>query len=151
MLNRKENKTASGAEDRSPRPAPAAAPKPRPHRRRFIISPKAPGVRPEAGGEPVPASSPKPSGAAITAKAAPAADETPAGEPRAATLDLNETIKTLVHLAHEHGHVTFDDINDVLPEGLSPDDLDELYTKLRNLDIEIVDHAEVERSKPVDR
>ena len=63
-------------------------------------------------------------------------------------VDLTETIKTLLHLAHEHGHVTYDDINDVLPDGLSPDDLDELYTKLRNLDIEIVDHAEVERPKP---
>ena len=63
-------------------------------------------------------------------------------------VDLNETIKTLVHLAHENGHVTYDDINDILPDGLSPDDLDELYTKLRNLDIEIVDHAEVERAKP---
>ncbi len=64
--------------------------------------------------------------------------------------DLTETIKTLLHLAHENGHITYDDINDVLPEGLSPDDLDELYTKLRNLDIEIVDHAEVERAKPTE-
>jgi RNA polymerase primary sigma factor len=66
-------------------------------------------------------------------------------------LDLNETIKTLLQLAREHGHVTYDDINDVLPEGLSPDDLDELYTKLRGLDVEIVDHAEVERAKPADQ
>src|SRR5207253_3587223 len=65
-------------------------------------------------------------------------------------LDLTETIKTLLHLAHEHGHVTYDDINDILPEGLSPEDLDELYTKLRNLDVEIVDHAEVERAKPAE-
>jgi len=65
-------------------------------------------------------------------------------------LDLAETIKTLVHLAHEHGHVTYDDINDILPDGLSPDDLDALYTKLRNLDVEIVDHAEVEKAKPAE-
>ncbi len=64
--------------------------------------------------------------------------------------DLAETIKTLLHLAHENGHVTYDDINDVLPDGLSPDDLDELYTKLRGLDVEIVDHAEVERAKPTE-
>jgi hypothetical protein len=44
-------------------------------------------------------------------------------------------------LAQEHGHVTYDDINDVLPDGLTPNDLDELYTKLRNFDVEIVDHA----------
>jgi hypothetical protein len=50
--------------------------------------------------------------------------------------------QTLLHLNQEHGHVTYDDINDILPDGLSPNDLDELYTKLRNLDVEIVDHAE---------
>ena len=31
---------------------------------------------------------------------------------------------------------------------MSPEELDELSTKLRNLDVEIVDHAEVERAKP---
>src|SRR5438105_7554398 len=64
--------------------------------------------------------------------------------------NLTETVKTLQFLAHEHGHVTYDDIYDILPDGLSPDDLDELYTKLRNLDVEIVDHAEVERAKPAE-
>jgi len=64
--------------------------------------------------------------------------------------DLNDTIKTLLHLSHENGHITYDDINDILPEGMTPEDLDELYTKLRNLDIEIVDQAEVERAKPAE-
>ncbi|HOX57986.1 MAG TPA: sigma-70 family RNA polymerase sigma factor, partial [Verrucomicrobiota bacterium] len=63
---------------------------------------------------------------------------------------MTETIKTLLHLAQEHGFVTYDDINDILPDGLSPEDLDDLYTKLRNLDVEIVDHAEVERAKPAE-
>src|SRR6185437_15523752 len=51
-------------------------------------------------------------------------------------------------LQQENGYVTYDDINDILPDNLNPDDLDELYTKLRSLDIEIVDQAEVERAKP---
>jgi RNA polymerase primary sigma factor len=63
-------------------------------------------------------------------------------------VDLTEAIKTLLHLAQEHGHVTYDDINDVLPDGLNPDELDALLTKLRSLDVEIIDHAEVERTKP---
>jgi RNA polymerase primary sigma factor len=64
------------------------------------------------------------------------------------SVDLNETIKTLLHLAQEHGYVTYDDINDVLPDNLSPDDLDALMSKLRSLDVEIVmDHAEAERAK----
>jgi RNA polymerase primary sigma factor len=84
-------------------------------------------------------------------KSAPAATPgTLAPGKSASAVDLTETIKTLLHLAHEHGHVTYDDINDVLPDGLSPEDLDELYTKLRNLDVEIVDHAEVERAKPAE-
>jgi RNA polymerase primary sigma factor len=61
-------------------------------------------------------------------------------------IDLTETIKTLLHLAQENGYITYDDINDVLPDGLSPEDLDELFTKLRTLDVEIIDQAEVERT-----
>src|SRR6185369_10196297 len=67
--------------------------------------------------------------------------------PAASTVDLTETIKTLVHLGQEHGYVTYDDINDILPDNLSPDDLDALLSKLRSLDVEIVmDQAEAERS-----
>jgi len=62
--------------------------------------------------------------------------------------DLTEVIKQLLHLSQENGYVTYDDINDILPDNLNPDDLDELYTKLRALDVEIVDQAEVERAKP---
>jgi RNA polymerase primary sigma factor len=64
------------------------------------------------------------------------------------TADLTETIKTLLHLAQEHGYITYDDINDVLPDNLSPDDLDALLSKLRGLDVEIVmDQAEAERAE----
>ena len=66
--------------------------------------------------------------------------------PTAVSVDLTETVKTLLHLAQEHGYVTYDDINDVLPDGLNPEDLDSLFTKLRSLDVEIVDQAEVQRT-----
>ncbi len=66
--------------------------------------------------------------------------------PTAGPSDLTETVKTLLHLAQEHGYVTYDDINDVLPDGLNPEDLDSLFTKLRGLDVEIVDQAEVQRA-----
>jgi RNA polymerase primary sigma factor len=62
--------------------------------------------------------------------------------------DLTEKIKELVRLAQEQGYLTYGDINDALPENLvTPDDLDEIYQKLRNLEIEIVDQAEVDRVK----
>jgi RNA polymerase primary sigma factor len=109
-----------------------------PVRRRFIISSKA--RRDEIKS----ADSHGKAGAA-SAQNGHAATSAPVGQPPA---ELNETIKTLLHLAQEHGYVTYDDINDVLPDNLSPDDLDALMSKLRSLDVEIVmDHAEAERAK----
>jgi RNA polymerase primary sigma factor len=63
-------------------------------------------------------------------------------------VDLAEKVKELVRLAQEQGYLTYNDINDALPDAVaSADDLDELLVKLRNLDIEIVDQAEVDRVK----
>jgi RNA polymerase primary sigma factor len=75
-------------------------------------------------------------------------DGTPAAGARPETLDLTETIKALVQVAREQSHLTYDDINELLPDGVPPDDLDALYTKLHNLGIEIVAHAEVAKAKP---
>ena len=64
----------------------------------------------------------------------------------AAGVDITEKIKELVRLAREQGYLTYGDINDALPDGMvSVDDLDEIYIKLRNLEIDIVDQAEVDR------
>jgi len=75
-----------------------------------------------------------------------------ASAPIQSTVDLTETVRTLLHLAQEHGYITYDDVNDVLPDNLSPEDLDALLTKLRSLDVEIVmDQAEAERAaKPAE-
>ena len=63
-------------------------------------------------------------------------------------VDLTEKIKELVRLAQEQGYLTYGDINDALPDSVvSPEELDEIYIKLRNLEIEIVDQAEVDRVK----
>jgi RNA polymerase primary sigma factor len=71
-----------------------------------------------------------------------------AATPIQSSADLTETVKTLLHLAQEHGYITCDDINDVLPDNLSPEDLDALLSKLRSLDVEIVmDQAEAERAE----
>src|SRR5437870_10179517 len=144
MLNRKETKSMSRGGKRAVRARTGAASKGRKHLRRFIISAKAAGqLQPPENRN----GSAKSNSASSHAKAN---RQVPNVVAPAQPVDLSETIKTLLHLNQEHGHVTYDDINDVLPEGLSPDDLDELYTKLRNLDVEIVDHAEVERAKPAE-
>jgi len=69
------------------------------------------------------------------------------GDP-VADVNLTETIKALLGVAREQGHLTYDDINDLLPEGMSLDDLDALYTKLQNLAIEIVARVEVKKAGP---
>jgi RNA polymerase primary sigma factor len=63
-------------------------------------------------------------------------------------IDLTEKIRELLVLAKEQGHLTHDDINEALPETIvTPDDLDQIYSKLNNLEVEIVDQAEVDRVK----
>jgi RNA polymerase primary sigma factor len=63
-------------------------------------------------------------------------------------LEMTQKIKELVRLAQEQGYLTYSDINDALPEALiGPEELDEIYVKLRNLEVEIVDQAEVDRIK----
>jgi RNA polymerase primary sigma factor len=62
--------------------------------------------------------------------------------------DLTEKIKELVRLAQEQGYLTYTDINDALPDTMiTAEELDEIYIKLRNLEVEIVDQAEVDRVK----
>ena len=63
-------------------------------------------------------------------------------------VDLTEKIKELIRLAKEQGYLTYSDINDALPDNVvSAEDLDEIYIRLRNLEIDIVDQAEVDRVK----
>ncbi|HUB86723.1 MAG TPA: RNA polymerase sigma factor RpoD [Verrucomicrobiae bacterium] len=65
---------------------------------------------------------------------------------------LSEKIKELVRLAQEQGHLTYSDINDALPEGLAtPEILDEIFSKLRTLEIEVVDQAEVDNVQKPDQ
>src|SRR5687767_8406242 len=63
-------------------------------------------------------------------------------------VDLTDKIKALMAVAQEQGYLTYDDISEALGDTiLSPAELDEIYGKLGNLEIEIVDQAEVERVK----
>jgi RNA polymerase primary sigma factor len=69
----------------------------------------------------------------------------PNGQKPEGAFDINEKVKELVRLSKEQGYLTYNDINDALPDNIvNPDDLDEIYTQLHNLDVEIVDQAEVD-------
>ena len=66
--------------------------------------------------------------------------------------EMAERIRDLVRLYQEQGYLTYNDISDSLPEqSASPEELDELYSKLRNLEVEIVDPAEVDRIRIPDQ
>jgi RNA polymerase primary sigma factor len=124
-----------------------------PARRRFVISSKATQpvesngkAKPQKAEPTVPTGAKLPTGA--KAKPPENGQAAPTGSGLPSTVDLTETIKTLLHLAQEHGYITYDDINDILPDNLSPEDLDALLSKLRSLDVEIVmDQAEAERAE----
>ncbi|MDB6133094.1 MAG: rna polymerase sigma factor region 2 [Verrucomicrobiales bacterium] len=64
--------------------------------------------------------------------------------------DIQFKIRELVKLAKEQGHVTYDDLNDALPNDLiSPDVVEEIILRLRNLEIDIIDASQVDRVRPV--
>ncbi len=64
----------------------------------------------------------------------------PAGPAPLTSLDVAEKLKSLIRLAREQGHLTYDDLNEALPGHLATSaDLDEVLIKLRSLDIEVID------------
>ena len=64
---------------------------------------------------------------------------------------LAEKIKELVRLAKEQGQLTFDDVGEILTEKLSsPASLDFVFGRLRELEIEVVESAEMDRAKPAE-
>ena len=61
---------------------------------------------------------------------------------------MTDKIRELVKLAQEQGYLTYTDINESLADTpVTADELDDIYIKLRNLEVEIVDQAEVDRVK----
>ena len=63
-------------------------------------------------------------------------------------LDPAARVKDLLRLAKEQGHLTYDDLNDALPDNLiTPADLDQVLTKLRTLEIDIINASEVDRDR----
>jgi RNA polymerase primary sigma factor len=71
--------------------------------------------------------------------------------PPDATVDSPEVqskIRELIRLAREQGYITYDDLNDALPgDIISPDLVEEIILRLRNLEIDIIDASEVDRVK----
>jgi RNA polymerase primary sigma factor len=84
------------------------------------------------------------------AAAAPAA-ETPRADgekPRIDTPEIQEKIRELIKLAKEQEYLTYDDINEILPNDLvEPADVEAIMERLRNMEFDIIDASEVDRYK----
>jgi len=62
--------------------------------------------------------------------------------------ERNAKIKELIKLANEQSYLTYDDVNEALPESvLSPDEFEGILILLRGMDIEIIQSEDRERFK----
>jgi RNA polymerase primary sigma factor len=62
--------------------------------------------------------------------------------------DLQVRLRDMLKLAKEQGYLTYDDINEALPEGMAdPDEMEQLLGRLRQMEVDIIDASEVDRYK----
>src|SRR5215471_6851445 len=62
------------------------------------------------------------------------------------SIEVQARIRELIKLAKEQGYLTFDDLNEALPEGITDaDELDLILTRLRRLEIDLIEASEVDR------
>ena len=65
---------------------------------------------------------------------------------------LQEKIRELLKLAKEQGYITFEDLDEHLPEGMNdPETIDSIMSQLRSVEIDIIDASEVDRVKETKR
>jgi len=62
--------------------------------------------------------------------------------------DLQARLRELIKLAKEQGYLTFDDLNEALPEGITDaNELDAILTRLRRMEIDVIEASDVDRHK----
>src|SRR5471032_1583788 len=70
------------------------------------------------------------------------------GDATVAVGGINEKIRQLIRLSKEQGYLTFDDINEALPESIeNQEEIDNVLSILQNLEIEILEPDQVEDYK----
>ena len=63
---------------------------------------------------------------------------------------IQEKVRELIRLAKEQGYITFEDLDEHLPEGVSnPEHLDAIISQLRSVEIDIIESSDVDRVKEV--
>jgi len=67
-----------------------------------------------------------------------------------AASEIQARLRELIKLAKEQGYLTFDDLNEALPEGITdPNELDAILTRLRRMEIDVIEASDVDRHKEV--
>ncbi len=85
---------------------------------------------------------------AALAKVTPAAEGGIAGAENMPAGGINDKIRHLIRLSKEQGYLTFDDINEALPESVeNQEEIDNVLSILQNLEIEILEPDQVEDYK----
>jgi len=70
------------------------------------------------------------------------------GDIAAGTAGINEKIRQLIRHSKEQGYLTFDDINEALPESVeNQEEIDNVLSILQNLEIEILEPDQVDDFK----
>ena len=64
--------------------------------------------------------------------------------------EIQARLRELIKLAKEQGYLTFDDLNESLPDGITDaNELDAILTRLRRLEIDVIEASDVDRHKEV--
>ena len=62
--------------------------------------------------------------------------------------ERNAKLKELIKLAQEQGYLTYDDVNEVMPESVvSPEEFDGILILLRGMDIEVIEDSDEQKFK----
>ena len=78
-----------------------------------------------------------------SAKSSPAAPISVIDQP-----DVQDKLRELIRLAKEQGYLTFDDLNEALPDTVNDaDEMETIMGRLRGMEIEIIDASQVDRFK----
>jgi RNA polymerase primary sigma factor len=65
-----------------------------------------------------------------------------------AEFDVTEKLRELIRLAKEQGYLTFDDLNEALPDSLNdPEEMEAIMSRLRGMEIEVIEASDVDRFK----
>jgi len=64
--------------------------------------------------------------------------------------EIQVRLRELIKLAKEQGYLTFDDLNEALPDGITDaNELDAILTRLRRMEIDVIEASDVDRHKEV--